>query len=140
MVFNPSLNAITLQILTHACQFDPPEAKASPNVYNYTHNARKYVYPVSRHLPLPALRCIRDIPRLLRRVQRISNWNSPSRIIESQLKIWKEIVGMNFLTTPLSGSIKVAEKLYHLRPYVNSQLGYSQEQTDMHHALVRLAE
>lgn len=64
----------------------------------------------------------------------------PSRIKESQLKIWKEIVNMDFLTKPLSDSIKVADILYHLRPQVNSQWGYSQERTDMHHAFVRLAE
>ena len=74
------------------------------------------------------------------RIGQILIADTPSRIKENQLKIWKEIVNLDFLTTPLSDSIKVADILYQLRPHVNSQSGYSQEQTDMHHALVRLAE
>lgn len=63
----------------------------------------------------------------------------PSRIKENHLKIWGEInVNMDFLTTPLDHSIKVAAILYILRPYVNAQPGGLQEKADMHNAFIRL--
>lgn len=63
-----------------------------------------------------------------------------SRIKEKHLKIWGQIWNIDFLTTPLSDSIRVAEMLYILLPHVNSQPEGSQEQADIHHALVRLME
>lgn len=64
----------------------------------------------------------------------------PSRIKENQLGIFEETLDMDFLIRPLSDSIKVAETLYSLRPRINPQPGYWQEQTDVHHAFVRLIE
>ncbi|MCJ1342986.1 hypothetical protein MMC31_001175 [Peltigera leucophlebia] len=65
----------------------------------------------------------------------------PSRIKEKHLKIWGGIqVNMDLLTTPLSRSIKVAELLYNLRPYVNAQPSGLQEKADMHHAFVALVD
>lgn len=65
----------------------------------------------------------------------------PSRIKENHLKIWGGInVNIDFLTTPLEHSIKVAAILYILRPYVNAQHGGLQEKADMHHAFIRLKD
>lgn len=64
----------------------------------------------------------------------------PSHIKEKHLKIWKDIENVDFLTTPLSGSIKIAQMLYILRPHVNIQPGGSQQKADMHHAFIRLVE
>ena len=48
---------------------------------------------------------------------------------------------MDLLTSPLADSIKVAETLYFLRPYVNAaREGGLQEKADMHHAFVRLTD
>ena len=47
-------------------------------------------------------------------------------------------MNMDYLTTPLEHSIKVAAILYILRPYVNAQQGGLQEKADMHHAFIRL--
>lgn len=64
----------------------------------------------------------------------------PSQIKEKHLKIWREIENIDFLTMPLSRSIKVAQMLYILRPHVNLQPGGSQHKADMHHAFIRLIE
>lgn len=64
----------------------------------------------------------------------------PSQIKEKHLKIWKEIENVDFLTTPLSNSIKAAQMLYILRPHVNIQSGDWQQKADMHHAFIRLIE
>ena len=64
----------------------------------------------------------------------------PSQIKEKHLKIWKEIENVDFLTTPLSNSIKVAQMLYILRPHVNLQPGGWQHKSDLHHAFIRLIE
>lgn len=64
----------------------------------------------------------------------------PSQIKEKHLKIWKEIENVDFLTTPLSSSIKVAQMLYILRPHVIRQSGDWQQKADMHHAFIRLIE
>lgn len=63
-----------------------------------------------------------------------------SRLKEKHLKIWGQIWNIDFLTTPLSDSIKVAEMLYILRPHVDADPECSQEQADIHHAFVRLME
>lgn len=62
----------------------------------------------------------------------------PSRIKEKHQKIWGEVFNMDLLTSPLADSIKVAETLYFLRPYVNTAPEGLQEKADMHHAFVRL--
>lgn len=64
----------------------------------------------------------------------------PSQIKENQFETWKEILDMDFLITPFSDSIKVAEKLYLLRPHMYPRPEFLQEQTDIHHAFVRLME
>lgn len=65
----------------------------------------------------------------------------PSRVKETHLKIWGDInMDMDFLTTPLSDSIKVAAMLYVLQPYLNAHPHALQEKADLHHAFVRLAE
>lgn len=64
----------------------------------------------------------------------------PSQIKEKHLKIWKEIENVDFLTTPLSSSIKIARMLYILRPHVSIQSGDWQQKADMHHAFIRLIE
>lgn len=74
------------------------------------------------------------------RIGQIPITDVPSRIKEKHFNIWKEILDIDFLTTPLSDSVKVAKMLYRLRPHVNAQSGHWQEQTDMHHAFVRLVE
>lgn len=63
-----------------------------------------------------------------------------SRLKEKHLEIWGQIWNLDFLTTPLSSSIKVAHMLYILRPHVDAQPEGSQEKADMHHAFVRLME
>ena len=63
-----------------------------------------------------------------------------SRLKEKHLKIWGQIWKIDFLTTPLSDLIKVAEMLYILQPYVNADPEVSQEQADIHHAFFRLME
>lgn len=74
------------------------------------------------------------------RIGQVKIADIPSNIRESHLKIWKDIIETDFLTTPLSDSIKIAETLYRLRPHVNSQPGDWPEKDQIHHALVRLAE
>lgn len=64
----------------------------------------------------------------------------PSQIKEKHLKIWRDIENVDFLTTPLSSSIKVAQILYTLRPHVNIQPEGWQQKADIHHALIRLIE
>lgn len=63
-----------------------------------------------------------------------------SHIKEKHLEIWKDIENVDLLTTPLSGSIEVAQKLYVLRPYVNMQPGGRQQKADLRHAFIRLIE
>lgn len=63
----------------------------------------------------------------------------PSQIKEKHLKIWNYLdQNVDFITTTLSNSIKIAQMLHILKPYVNLQQGGWQHKADLHHAFIRL--
>lgn len=66
----------------------------------------------------------------------------PSRLRDKHLQIWGGInVNLDFLTTPLADSVRIAEILYDLKTHLHAQTGASETtKANLHHAFVRLTQ